>query len=192
MDVESIKVLQVSKQALRKQMLEFRRCLSAEEVSKKSKNIIDKILATDSYKKAGCIYAYISTRNEVDLRELIEAAWTEGKRVAVPKVCGQDMSFYYIESYADLVKGNFGILEPRNGTMHAEEKDALMFIPGVAYDNTGNRIGYGGGYYDRYLAGEHSHYIIAPAYRFQIVDRLTSEEHDIQVDEIISEIQDIL
>lgn len=188
MDIESIKVLQSSKQALRKQMLECRRCLSAEEVSKKSKCIIDKILETDSYKKAGCIYAYISTRNEVDLQALIEDAWTEGKRVAVPKVCGQDMSFYYIESYADLAKGNFGILEPKDGTMQAEEKDALMLIPGVAYDRVGNRIGYGGGYYDRYLSKEHSHYIIAPSYGFQIIDTLASEEHDIQVDKIISEI----
>ncbi len=188
MDIESINVLQASKQALRKQMLECRRCLSADEVSKKSKCIIDNILATTSYKNSKCIYAYISTRNEVDLRKLIEVAWIEGKRVAVPKVCGQDMDFYYIESYAELVKGSFGILEPADNAVRAEEKDALMLIPGVAYDRVGNRIGYGGGFYDRYLSKEHSHYIIAPSYGFQIVDRLTSEEHDIQVDEIISEI----
>ena len=108
--------------------------------------------------------------------------------VAVPRVSGQNMFFFYVESYNDLTKGNFGILEPKDSAMQAEEKDALMIIPGVAYDKTGNRIGYGGGYYDRYLAGEHDHYIIAPAYGFQIVDSLISEEHDIQVDEIISEI----
>ena len=75
MNIENVKVLQASKQILRKQMLEYRRCISAEEVAKKSKRIIDKILKTDSYKKADCIYAYISTRNEVDLRELIEVSW---------------------------------------------------------------------------------------------------------------------
>ncbi|MBE5949565.1 MAG: 5-formyltetrahydrofolate cyclo-ligase [Lachnospiraceae bacterium] len=192
MGVESLKVFQMSKKELRKQMLEYRRGLSAEEVSKKSKSIVDKILTTDSYKKASCIYAYISTRNEVDLQALIEDAWMEGKRVAVPRVCGQDMSFYYIESYTDLAKGNFGIWEPKEDTIRAEEKDALVLIPGVAYDEAGNRIGYGGGYYDRYLSGVHNHYIIAPAYEFQIVDTLVSEKHDIQVDEIISEIQDIL
>jgi len=181
-----------SKNATRKLMLELRKGMILSEVSEKSRNIVNRILVKESYKKADCIYAYIGTRNEVDLQALIEDAWMKGKRVAVPRVCGQDMSFYYIESYADLVKGNFGILEPKDGAMQAEEKDALMLIPGVAYDKMGNRIGYGGGYYDRYLSGVHNHYIIAPAYEFQIVNMLASEKHDIQVDEIISEIQDIL
>lgn len=181
-----------TKQAFRKLMLEQRKNMLLSDVEEKSKAIVSNILSTTEYKNADCIYAYISTRNEVDLANLIEAAWTDGKRIAVPRVCGQDMSFYYIESYADLEKGNFGISEPKDGAMQAEEKDALMLIPGVAYDKTGNRIGYGGGYYDRYLSGVHNHYIIAPAYEFQIVDTLVSEKHDIQVDEIISEIQDIL
>ena len=172
MSAESFKSLPVSKQVIRKQMLEYRSSLSVEEVSKKSKRIINKILATDFYKEAGCIYAYISTRNEVDLQELIEVSLAEGKRVAVPRVSGQDMFFFYIKSYDELEKGNFGILEPKECTIPAEEKDALMLIPGVAYDKNGNRVGYGGGYYDRYLAKDHRHYIVAPAYDFQIIDGL--------------------
>ena len=185
MNIENVKVLQASKQILRKQMLEYRRCISAEEVAKKSKRIIDKILKTDSYKKADCIYAYISTRNEVNLRELIEVSWAEGKRVAVPRVSGQNMFFFYVESYNDLTKGNFGILEPKDSAMQAEEKDALMIIPGVAYDKTGNRIGYGGGYYDRYLARNPYLRTIAIGYACQMTDKIEPEPTDIRPGQVI-------
>ena len=177
-----------SKTALRKLVLEQRKNMPLSDVTEKSKAIVGKILVSEKYVNSACIYAYISTRNEVDLTELIEAAWVAGKRVAVPRVCGQDMDFYYIDDFCDLVKGSFGILEPADYSVKADDKTALMFIPGVAYDRKGNRIGYGGGYYDRYFARGHSHYIMAPAYDLQMVDRIDSEEHDIRVDEIINEI----
>lgn len=175
------------KQVFRKLMLEQRKNMLLSDVEEKSKAIVSNILSTTEYKNADCIYAYISTRNEVDLANLIEAAWTDGKRIAVPRVCGQDMDFYYIDSFDDLSKGNFGILEPAEHTEKADNKTALMLIPGVAYDKTGNRVGYGGGYYDRYLAKEHGHYIVAPAYEFQLVNEILTEEHDIRVDKIICE-----
>lgn len=176
-----------SKQAIRKRLLDYRKSMPAEEVAEKSKKIVDRILATDSYMNSACIFAYVSTRNEVNLKALLEASWLSGKRVAVPRVCGSNMDFYYIESYAGLVKGSFGIYEPADNAVKAEEKDALVLIPGVAYARDGSRIGYGGGYYDRYLAQNNSHHIIAPAYDFQIIAHISTEEHDIRADEIICE-----
>lgn len=176
-----------AKQEIRKRMLDLRRSLSAKEVSEKSERIADRILATASYMNAACIYAYVSTQNEVNLKKIIESALLAGKRVAVPRVCGKAMDFYYIESCAGLVKGSFGIYEPEDNAVKAEEKDALVLIPGVAYARDGSRIGYGGGYYDRYLAQNNGHHIIAPAYDFQIITHISTEEHDIRADEIICE-----
>ena len=163
-----------SKAELRKSILERRKNMSQEEVAEKSRNIVKQILALDEYKEADCIYAYISTRNEVDLTELIETAGVSGKRIAVPRVSGYYMDFYYISSFSDLVKGNFGIFEPADYTVKANERDAFVLIPGVVYDKSGNRIGYGGGYYDKYFAEGHSHYIVAPAYEFQVVGSINA------------------
>lgn len=179
----------MDKVSLRSYILQNRKAMTPAMVVQKSKIITDVIKNLNEYREAECIYAYISTCNEVDLRCLIEDAWTKNKRVATPKVLGKNMSFFYINSYEDLVEGRFGILEPADNMQQATEKDSLMLIPGIAYDKCGNRIGYGGGFYDRYLAEDNRHYKIAPAYELQLVDMIMVEEHDIRADKIISEFQ---
>jgi len=172
---------------LRKQILSIRKKLAPEWIVEKSKSIVSNILVTYEYINAPCIYVYMPAKGEVDVSTLIEAAWRDGKRVAVPKVIDKDMIFYYIKSFDDLESGYFGILEPREGLEAAACEDALLIIPGVAFDKDGHRIGYGGGFYDRYLEEHIGHFVMAPAYDFQVVDKIAVEEHDIGVDMVVSE-----
>lgn len=182
------------KASIRSLILAKRKNLSRKYVIEKSGLITEHVLSLKEYKEADCVFAYISLNNEADMHDLLLYALKSGKRVAVPRVCKTDMDFYYIDSLERLVKGSFGILEPFSDALPAEyEKNAVMLIPGVAYDMAGNRIGYGGGYYDRYFAKQMElktnlmNCIIAPAYEFQITDEIPSEEHDIRVNKIVTE-----
>jgi len=175
------------KRVLRKQVLNIRKALTAEQIAEKSARIITNVLATAEYNNTTCIYVYMPAKGEVDVTSLIEAAWRDGKKVAVPKVIDKDMIFYYIKSFDDLESGYFGILEPKDGLEAATCENALLIIPGVAFDKAGHRIGYGGGFYDRYLEKHTGHFVMAPAYDFQVVDKIAVEEHDIGVDMVVSE-----
>ncbi|MBO5227406.1 MAG: 5-formyltetrahydrofolate cyclo-ligase [Lachnospiraceae bacterium] len=172
---------------LRKQILSMRKGLTSKQIKEKSVRVIENIIVTAEYKNATCIYAYMPAKGEVDVTSLIEEAWHDGKKVAVPKVIDKDMIFYYIKSFDDLESGYFGILEPKEGLEAAACENALLIIPGVAFDKEGHRIGYGGGFYDRYLEEHAGHFVMAPAYDFQVVDRIVVEEHDIGVDMVVSE-----
>ena len=174
------------KNKIRKEILEIRRNLSEEYVSETSRKITDKILDLPEYKNADLIFCYIAAKNEVQTNLLIEDAWKCGKRMAVPKVHGKEMSFYEIHSFNQLKTGNFGIKEPDDSCPLIEKPNdsSIVIMPGVAFDRTGNRIGYGGGYYDRYFQKYPEIYKIAPAYDFQIVPSIEAEEHDIKVDKI--------
>ena len=173
------------KTALRKQILAQRKALSPEQIAQKSSQIISKIIETSEYKKSECIYAYMPIRGEADMTLLIEKAWRDGKRVAVPRVAGKELIFYYIKSFDELDMGSFGIREPKDGLEEASCEDALLIIPGVVFDKSGHRIGYGGGFYDRYLEAHTRHLIVAPAYDFQVKDKIITQEHDISVDMVI-------
>ncbi|MBR5473945.1 MAG: 5-formyltetrahydrofolate cyclo-ligase [Lachnospiraceae bacterium] len=175
------------KRSLRRQILAQREAMAKDDVTKKSAEITKQIVTTSFYQNAACVYAYVDTRNEYQTTALIEQAWKDGKRVAVPKVEGRDMSFYYIRKWEDLEEGFKGIREPKKTSMLAQEDDALMILPGAAYDQQGNRIGYGGGFYDRYLSVHKGHIKLAPAYEFQVMETLPSETFDQKVFLIITE-----
>ena len=109
---------------------------------------------------------------------LVKKALKDGKRVAAPRIEGDGMEFYYITGYSDLKEGSFGIWEPFHCEL-AQETDALMIMPGVAFDRDNHRIGFGRGYYDKYLERENTHFKIALAYHFQIFEQVPYESHDI-------------
>lgn len=176
-----------AKQTLRKMVIDVRKALTPAQILERSRRIAEDIMLTDEYKKADCIYAYMPAKGEVDVTLLIDAAWCEGKRVAVPKVIDKELFFYYINSYDELCKGCFGIQEPVEGLEIAECNDALLIIPGVAFDRKGHRIGYGGGFYDRYLCKHTEHFVMAPAYDFQVFDEILTEAHDISVNMVVSD-----
>lgn len=178
-----------AKYEIRRQILELRRALTPEYIQERSHMIEEKIIQHSRYQQAQVLLCYISTQGEVCMKELIQHAWKSGKIVAVPRVSGRDMEFYEISSLDELENGTYGIMEPIRTCSRAEynEKDSVMVIPGIAFDYEGNRIGYGGGYYDRYLSSRRGIYKFAPAFSMQIVPRIWNESHDMRVDCLVSE-----
>ena len=180
----------MDKKQIRKIISEKKKSMSLEEIERLSAELTKRFLSLQEYEQAECLFAYISYNQEVRTRMLIEKALADGKRVAVPKVIGDDMEFRYIISEADLVPGYKGIKEPSESTIKADgkERKVLMLMPGLAFDRMGNRIGYGKGYYDRYLY-EHSNIYfqkIALCYDFQVLDLIEAEQYDRKVDRLIA------
>lgn len=152
--------------------------------------ILHKILKSEFYKNAEVIFTYVSFQGEVDTIKIIETALSEGKTLCVPKVISkkEGMEAYKITSLADLERSSYGILEPKDESQLISPLDIdLLIMPGVAFDKNNGRIGYGGGFYDRYLKridpGAHK---IALAYDFQIFDEIPMDEFDERVDFIIT------
>jgi len=186
------------KQEIRSRLLAARNSLSADEKSMHDKKLKEKLFATRQYQKCCNLFCYISFKSEIDTHEIIMQSLADGKRVFVPRVEGRDMEFYQIEGLDGLVASKFGVPEPGpdNNRIFSAEDTAddeqlnanLMILPGLAFDPAGNRIGYGAGYYDRYLQSHKNigFYRIALAYDFQLIDRIEADEQDVAVDMIIT------
>ena len=180
------------KKEIRTRLLNRRKALSIEERAWMSEAIIKRILRHPWFQEATTIYLYMSYREEVDTRTLLKEAIRMGKNVAVPKVRGKEMEFYYIEDCEELRPGMRGIPEPEGETISlANDESALILMPLVGFDKAGNRIGYGGGYYDRYLERHPSHPTIGLAYSIQEVDELPIEETDRRPDRIVTEEKEV-
>ena len=175
-----------SKKDIRKHVLEKRNCISDKEWEDKSRLICKKVVTHPFFLHADAIYCYVDYRHEVGTRGIIEQAWKLGKKVAVPKVNGDEMEFYYIHSFDDLKDGYKGILEPEDIFL-ARDENAFVIMPGAAFDKSGNRIGYGRGYYDKYLYTHPDHKIIALAFELQMVNAIPVDIHDVCPDIIITE-----
>ena len=175
-----------SKKDIRKRVLEKRNCITDKEWEDKSRLICEKVVTHPFFLQADAIYCYVDYRSEAGTRRIIEKAWKLGKKVAVPKVLGDEMEFYYIQSYEDLEEGYKGIREPKQ-TNVAYDEDVLVIMPGAAFDKTCNRIGYGKGYYDKYLQAQPNYKTIAIAFELQMVESIPTEAHDICPDIIITE-----
>lgn len=175
-----------SKKDIRKRVLEKHNCIPEKEWEDKSRLICEKVVTHPFFLQADAIYCYADYHREVATRQIMEYAWEIGKKVAIPKVLGDVMEFYYIQSFDDLEEGYKGIPEPKQMNLALDEK-ALLIMPGAAFDRFGNRIGYGKGYYDKYLQAYPNHKTIAIAFELQMVDTIPAEVHDICPDIIITE-----
>lgn len=175
---------------------ELRDQLTVEEQQQASQLIREHLFCTDQYQNCKAVFTFVSFRSEVDTKEIINRALSDRKKVYVPKVYDTWMEFYEIKSLEELTPGTLGILEPQGNASLRYQKcysdniqtDNLMLLPGLAFDTFGNRIGYGAGYYDRYLStqGEGYFYKIALAYDFQVMEQVASDEYDIKADVIIT------
>lgn len=176
---------------MRKEILDIRIQLEESDRIKKSAVICNNIMNRPEYRDADTIFCYISTKGEVDMSLLIKDAWKNGKKIAVPKIQNGIMNFYYIYSFEELVCGTYQIMEPHAVCEAAviDSKNPIVIVPGIAYDRTKNRIGYGAGYYDKYFSEYPSIYKIAPAFDLQIVDSIMTEDCDIKMNVIITESQ---
>lgn len=145
--------LKEQKAALRKVYKAKREALPEDERRARDVRICETVLGSASYRYASTVLAYAPIGAEIDIFPLILSALDEGKQVALPKTHGDGiMTFHYIASPEELVVGGFGIREPRRGAKPFEgAPSTLMLVPGIVFDEGGRRIGYGGGYYDRFL-----------------------------------------
>lgn len=175
----------MNKQELRKAIREKKRAMSAEQIQEKSRVLTEKFLSSDAYRAAKTIYGYLPYNQEVRTVALLEQALRDGKRVAVPKCYGDEMRFIYMTDLTAVEKGYAGIPEPIADEPVADDETALVLMPGMAFDEAGHRIGYGGGFYDKFLAKEPDHPTLALCYDFQVLPHLQTEEFDIPVDSVI-------
>ena len=145
--------------------------------------IVDKLLNIDIYKKAKVVALYYSLPMEVNTIDLINKALID-KIVLLPKVVNENIKFIKINSNTKYLKSNFNVLEPI-GEEYLGNID-LIIVPGVVFDKNKNRLGYGKGYYDKYLCSKDI-YKIGICFSEQIIDNIPNEKHDIKVDMIITE-----
>lgn len=175
----------MDKVILRRQIRDRKRMMAEEEICSRSRCLGESFVATRYYQEAKTIYGYLPYNQEVRTVPILEKALRDGKRVAVPKVYGDTMRFIYLSDFTAVEKSSFGIPEPVEDTPVAEDKTALVLMPGLAFTKDGGRIGYGGGFYDKFLADEPDHPTVALCYDFQMMESLPTESFDIPVDLVL-------
>lgn len=171
----------------RKTIKDRRLGLPDDMVSSLSEQIVSQFLKTILYQEAETLLVYRSIRKEVATDMLIEAAISDGKMLAAPKVEGDTMQFYYFSDLTEFEEGSFHVPEPTGGKVAIPDEHTLMVMPGVAFDLERNRIGYGGGYYDKYLAKYPDLATVALAYDCQMVEHLEVEAFDRKPNMIVTE-----
>ena len=175
----------MDKKELRRTIRERKRAMTEEEIVSRSEKLGQLFAQSQAYKAAKTIYGYLPYNQEVRTVPMLEQALKDGKRVAVPKVYGDEMKFLYLDDLSQVEKGYAGIPEPIADGPVADDDTALVLMPGLAFDPAGHRIGYGGGFYDKFLAAEPNHPTLALCYEFQMLPELHTEEHDIPVDTVL-------
>ena len=175
----------MDKKELRRAIRERKRAMTEEEIVSRSEKLGVLFAQSEAYKAAKTIYGYLPYNQEVRTIPMLEQALKDGKRVAVPKVYGDEMKFLYLDDLTQVEKGYAGIPEPIADGPVADDDTALVLMPGLAFDPQGHRIGYGGGFYDKFLAAEPNHPTLALCYEFQLLPELDTEEHDIPVDTVL-------
>jgi 5-formyltetrahydrofolate cyclo-ligase len=179
------------KKTLREQILSTRKALAHSEVLAKSIKIKRRLFASPWYQEARTILFYVSYDNEVNTHEMIQESLLKGKNVIVPKMNTpkKELLMSKLVCWEDLCPGEYSILEPKNDCVREVPLTSidLCIIPGVAFDGEGNRIGHGGGYYDRLFQTKCVAHRIGLAFEFQIVNTIPAEKHDVKVEKIITE-----
>lgn len=175
----------MDKKELRGTIRQRKRAMTEEEIVSRSRKLGELFAASEAYKNAKTIYGYLPYNQEVRTVPMLEQALRDGKRVAVPKCYGDEMRFIFMDDLSKVEKGYANIPEPIADEPVADDKTALVLMPGLAFDPQGHRCGYGGGFYDKFLAEEPDHPTLALCYEFQMLPYLETEEHDIPVDYVI-------
>ncbi|MBI2598627.1 5-formyltetrahydrofolate cyclo-ligase [Candidatus Curtissbacteria bacterium] len=192
--------MEISKSELRKSLIAKRSGLSTKSVEEKSRQIAKKMMESDLFLKTKIVSAYLPIRGEVSTKPIINFLIEAGVEVYLPKSFGEEYKLVRFKSWNDLEKGPYGILEPLSPShpefssgskkmlkqvQHDKVDIDLAFIPGVAFDKNGVRLGYGKGVFDRLFAKSEAT-LVGLAYEFQIVDELPREEHDLVMDYVVT------
>ena len=171
----------MDKKELRAQIRALKRAMTEEQIVEASARLGELFAASEQYKEE-TIYGYLPYNQEVRTVPMLERALRDGKKVAVPKCYGDEMRFIYMDDLSKVEAGYANIPEPIADEPVADDKTALVLMPGMAFTKNGDRMGYGGGFYDKFLAAEPDHPTVALCYAFQMVESLPTEEYDIPVD----------
>lgn len=175
----------MDKQALRKAIREKKRAMTEEQICEASLRLGELFIRSEMYQQAKTLYGYLPYNQEVRTTAMLQQALSDGKRVAVPKIYGDEMKFIFLDDLSQVEKGYSGIPEPIKDGPVADDPTALVLMPGLAFDAQGHRVGYGGGFYDRFLEKEPNHPTVALCYEFQMLPELPVQEYDVPVDCVI-------
>lgn len=183
-----------SKAAIRKRLLTRRRAMAADEIRQKSLNILHRVFSLKAWLSARRILLYLPINGEVDTWPLLRTVWAERKTALLPCCRSGEpgiMDIFEVQNEEQLKPGYCGIPEPDRSCCRLVEACApdLAVIPGVGFDRQGYRLGYGGGYYDRFLAGRSATQTLVAglAYELQLVKTLPRDPWDMPMDLIITE-----
>jgi len=175
----------VEKARLRKQLLDARDGLSLDFIKITSKEIQDNLRKVELYRTAKTIGAYYSIGSEVRTQDILQEILNAGKELALPKVIKNDLVFKKISNFSDLEQGNFSVMEPKDKCEIVKNLDVVI-VPAIALSRDGFRLGYGFGYYDRFLHGKKST-TIALSYAKQVIKSFTHDVHDVKMNFIVTE-----
>ena len=174
----------LEKRKIRDRIKKLRSDLTKEQVAEESKLIYNQIIDNKIFERAEVVMSYMSFQNEIDTEKINDYIISCGKKLLLPKMVDREIIKPIEYTGKFKIDNSFGIKEPVGETYNGDID--LIIVPGVVFDREGNRIGYGRGYYDRFLKLYPRTRKISLAYEFQILDRLEVEEHDEKIDEIVT------
>lgn len=183
--------IRTKKASLRASYLSKRRNMDKDRKKELDDSVCQKILESNTFKNGEIVLSYMPKTEEIDIRPVLEEALRQGKRVAFP-LCDptrREMSFHFVDSLDMLKPGHFGLLEPDENYEKydcSSKQNAICIIPGIVFDKKGYRIGYGGGYYDRYLS-KFKGMKLGIVYYDSIINMVPRSKFDFSVDVLISE-----
>jgi 5-formyltetrahydrofolate cyclo-ligase len=180
-----------SKAEIRKRILQTRNAMTREEIAAGSLAIVKRLVDLEEIRRASTLMVYLAFGSEVFTDGLILWGWGEGKRVAVP-LCrpeSRELTACRIDGFDELTSGHYGIREPKKGFLRPVPRGEIeaVVVPAVAFDRRGYRVGYGGGYYDRFLPEAPQAARIGAAFALQIVAEIPADPYDVTVDRIVTE-----
>jgi len=175
------------KQEIREKIFAVRKKMSNNTILAKSRFVIENLKLLEEYKSAKTIMCYISLDSEVNTWEFIKSKLADGKEIVVPYIDVNDvLSVSKLKSFDNLVVGKYGVLEPKNKLLYDEKID-LMILPGLAFDVNGSRIGFGKGYFDKFLSKHTKSVKVALAFEEQIIDFIPTTKYDVYMDVIVTD-----
>ncbi len=172
------------KNELRATLKTKRNMIEVDFLKQKSKEIADLFLSSKLYKDSKSVFCYVPYNNEIDTTLILNRTLLDSKSLLIPKVVGKDLIAVKVNNLNDLVKNRFGILEPILDTPHDKDDIDIIVVPALGFDNDGHRIGYGGGFYDKYLV-DYKGSTIGFVLKDFLIDNFEHDTHDIPVKELI-------
>jgi 5-formyltetrahydrofolate cyclo-ligase len=180
------------KDKMRRIMLEKRNSLSAADINTKSEAIQQRFAISDEFNYARILASYYPVGSEVRTQKIVNIALNSNRVVALPRTVGDHIKFYPILSNSDLIVGKFGIREPSipsdSCASCVSDNIDLLLVPGIVFDTSGYRIGYGYGYYDRFIARKKNSIVsVGLAYEFQVCEKVPRSDNDQKINVLITE-----